>query len=108
MKPEPLPWAGYQKHRKGRLHLFCPACHRKMSNVPRGPMDPPSAVLSHTYCERCSEGCKESPELFFDEQGRPLCNFCGRQSCELAGGRQECDERLVNAHVKRIQSRAVR
>lgn len=98
-------YIGYAKLRPGRIHLFCPKCKRKLSNIPRNegghyPDDPAGAVLAHVWCERCSHGCKESEQIFFDARGRELCGFCGGR-CARAGGRGRCTERLVNESVAR-------
>ena len=34
--------------------------------------DPPKATLVHTFCERCGEGGKDSPEYFFTATGREV------------------------------------
>ena len=91
-------FVGYAPLRSGRIHLFCPACKRKMSNTPRHdhlPRDPPTAVLAHVLCERCSVGCKDSDQSFMDGRGRWLCSYCGRHSCERMAGIKRCDERLI-------------
>ena len=67
-----LPWAGFAPLRKGRIHVFCPRCHRKMSNAERGKYDPPRATLVHTLCERCGQGGKEAAEWFYDARGRAI------------------------------------
>jgi hypothetical protein len=86
-----LSYVGYAKLRPGRIHLFCPGCHRKMSNMPRDKYDPPKAVLCHVFCDSCSVGGKDSSQRFLDAAGRELCNFCGLRSCL----RSACDERLI-------------
>lgn len=66
-----LEYVGYAKLRPGRIHLLCPVCGRKMSNVERDQYDPPSAVLAHVHCERCSQGCKiEGAAGWLDARGR--------------------------------------
>ncbi len=67
-----LPWAGYRPLRPGRIHVWCPRCHRKLSNAPRGKYDPLRAVLVHTHCERCGQGGKECSETFLDAKGRAI------------------------------------
>ena len=67
-----MDYVGFAKLRKHRIHLFCPACGRKMSNMHRDTNDPPNAVLVHIYCLRCSEGCKESPVSFFSARGKRI------------------------------------
>ena len=65
-----LEYAGYHPHRKGMMHLYCPSCGLKRSNLPRAEYDPPTAVLAHVPCERCSEGCKvDGPSLYLDANG---------------------------------------
>jgi hypothetical protein len=91
-----LEYVGFAKLRPGRIHLFCPACKRKLSNMPRSttyPLDPPTAVLSHVYCD-CVQGAKDPPTYYLDAEGRFLCSYCGRHDCEDAGG-DECDESLI-------------
>jgi len=98
-----LPYAGYARFRPGRIHLFCPSCHRKVSNSPRnddpkiGPPDPPTAVLAVCLCDgACSNGTKDSDITFRDAYGRELCGYCGTHSCDKVGGRRRCSERLIN------------
>ena len=67
-----LPWAGFNKLRDGRIHVFCPRCHRKFSNSERGKLDPPRATLVVTHCPRCGQGGKESMEWFYDARGRKI------------------------------------
>lgn len=67
-----LEWAGFQKLRTGRIHVYCPHCGRKYSNSPRGEYDPPRAELVHTWCVRCGSGGKDSPETFFDKGGKQI------------------------------------
>ena len=67
-----MAYAGFNKLRLGRIHLYCPACGRKMSNMLRDEHDPKSAVLMHIFCLRCSEGCKETPSYFFNARGQQV------------------------------------
>lgn len=67
-------WAGFAPLQKGRLHLLCPNCGRKMSNTQRGEHDPPTAEIAHVWCERCSAGCKEDFAVFLDAHGREVSN----------------------------------
>lgn len=102
-EPKPLKileYVGFRKHRAGRIHVICPTCGRKQSNMPRcdeiTPKDPPTATLVGVWCERCSDGCKvEGPAFYRDAEGRELCQMCGRHDCELMGGRRRCDESLI-------------
>lgn len=72
MKKRSLPWAGYAPLRAGRIHTWCPRCHRKLSNAPRNNYDPPRAELVHTFCERCGAGGKDAPEWFLDGDGKEI------------------------------------
>jgi hypothetical protein len=65
-----LEWAGYQRLRPGRIHLFCKGCKRKLSNLPRQEGDPTRAELVQTWCPKCQEGCKDVPEYFLDRRGK--------------------------------------
>ena len=67
-----IPWAGFAKLRPNRIHVYCPHCGRKCSNAHRGEFDPPRATLVHTWCDRCGSGGKDSPETFFDGNGREI------------------------------------
>lgn len=99
-----LEYAGFRKHRAGRIHVICPACGRKQSNMPRCetvPRDPPTATLVGVYCERCSEGCKiEGPAFYRDAEGRLLCDFCGKTDCDKMDGSAPCDESLVYSEAR--------
>ncbi len=63
-------WAGFKTLRRGRIHVFCPKCKRRLSNMPRQDHDPKSSELVHCWCDRCSSGCKETPEYHFNNRGR--------------------------------------
>jgi hypothetical protein len=66
-----LEYAGFHRHRPGRIHLYCTGCGLKRSNVQRAEYDPPQAVLAHLPCERCSDGCKvDGPSLYLDANGK--------------------------------------
>lgn len=65
-------WAGYQKLRPGRIHMFCLKCHRKLSNMVRQEFDPPRAELVQSYCPKCGEGGKDAPEYFLDAEGKEI------------------------------------
>jgi hypothetical protein len=91
---KPLPWAGYQKLRPGRIHILCQRCGRKQSNAPLWETDPPQATLVRSLCDNCDSGCKDCGQEFFDDRGRRLCSFCGRWQCERAMGTLECTEEM--------------
>jgi len=67
---EHLEYIGYRKLRSGRIHIYCPHCGRKTSNVFRQEFDPPAAVLVHEACEKCSQGCKGCISDYLDADGR--------------------------------------
>lgn len=67
-----LEWAGFHRLRPGRIHVYCPHCGRKASNVERDEYDPPRAALVHMRCDRCGSGGKDSPETFFDAAGKEI------------------------------------
>lgn len=95
-----LEYVGFRKHRPGKIHVICPGCGRKQSNMPRVEEDPPTATLVGIHCERCSEGCKiDGPAFYRDAEGRELCSFCGLHDCDAFGGKRKCDERIVEAMV---------
>ena len=68
----PLEWAGFQKWRSGRIHIYCPRCRRRLSNAARTELDPPNAVLVHVWCEKCSQGCKTDLGSYFDGDGNVI------------------------------------
>lgn len=72
-----MEWAGFQKWRPGRIHIFCPKCHRRLSNATRTELDPPDAVLVHVWCEKCSQGCKTDLGSYFNKQGRVIRDEAG-------------------------------
>ena len=65
-----MSYVGYAKLRPGRIHLFCPKCERKMSNMPREPHDPKSAVLVHAVC--CASGSKDGPAVYLNARGQQV------------------------------------
>ena len=74
-----LPWAGFAPLRGNRIHVFCPGCGRRFANMERQKQDPPSAELVQCWCERCSAGCKDTPEYYYDRDGLRVwaCEECG-------------------------------
>jgi hypothetical protein len=71
-----LEYVGFNKHRPGKIHLYCVHCGQKMSNCPRTQYDPKRAVLAHIPCEECSNGCKvEGASLYLDANGKPVDPF---------------------------------
>lgn len=63
-------YIGYEKLKQGRIHLYCPGCGRKMSNVERADYDPVNAHLCHVYCDNCCVGCKGNEEQYLDKNGK--------------------------------------
>jgi hypothetical protein len=67
-----MEWLGYKPLRPGRIHLWCPECKRKMSNVERSEYDPPRAVMCHVLCDRCADrlGAKDASMDYLDAGGK--------------------------------------
>ena len=66
---------GFKKPKLGCIHLRCPRCGRKQSNVGRHPeYDHPTAFLLEIPCENCSMGCKIDGGHYYDRRGRRLSN----------------------------------
>lgn len=67
-----LGYVGFKPHRSGRLHLFCPRCKRKLSNMPRRHDDPLRAVLAQVLCPRCADevGAKDDSATYLDARGK--------------------------------------
>ena len=63
---------GFKKHRAGRIHVKCRQCGRKLSNMPRGEYDPPSAVLVETVCEKHDTGCGGPEEFYYGADGAEI------------------------------------
>lgn len=70
-----LPYLGFDVLRAGRIHLYCPGCGRRQSNMRRDIYDPPSAVVMHLHCDSCGQGCKDGAASYLDAHGR----FIGEQ-----------------------------
>jgi hypothetical protein len=68
---------GFHRLRAGKIHLQCPKCRRKMSNIDRCDHDPDTAVLVQIFCERCGAGGKDAESYYFDAQGRELDYMTG-------------------------------
>lgn len=69
-----ISFVGFTPHREGRIHLWCPACHRKLSNMPRAQHDPPRAVLAQVLCPRCADhlAAKDDSVNYLDARGKPV------------------------------------
>lgn len=65
-------WAGFHTIRPGRIHLYCPNCKRKMSNMRRAEWDPPKAEVVKTLCPKCCDllAAKDPPCNYLDARGR--------------------------------------
>jgi|GEM_PF-5404939 len=66
--------SGFRKLMPGHIHLRCPHCGRKQSNMRRGKYDPPKAMLAETLCERCcvSLGALEPGVEYYDAKGNSV------------------------------------
>jgi|HubBroStandDraft_4_1064222.scaffolds.fasta_scaffold532577_3 hypothetical protein len=69
-------WAqhGFKPLRAGRIHLYCPRCKRKMSNMARAEHDPTQAALLVVPCSKyeCSGGCKIEGGDYLDSHGKEI------------------------------------
>lgn len=83
-------WAGYQRLRPGKIHIYCSHCGRKFSNGYRNKYDPPRAELVQTWCDRCGIGGKECPETYLDGDGKQI----------------DWDE--IEAHIERVVAEETR
>lgn len=74
MKLSRLRRHGFSVLMKGKIHLRCPECGRKMSNVDREEFDPPDAFLAEILCGECADsvGAMEPTTLYFDRQGNEV------------------------------------
>lgn len=81
MKPRPdalaklLPSrvSGFHKAIPGRIHMRCPDCGRKQSNMTRHPeFDHPTAYMVELLCDKCGAGCKEDGGIYFTRNGREI------------------------------------
>jgi hypothetical protein len=66
--------AGFRVLKPGRIHMRCPECGRKQSNMTRADYDHPTAFMMELLCDRCDAGCFPTP-TYFDSRGRELSNF---------------------------------
>jgi hypothetical protein len=62
---------GFREQQTGKIHIRCPECGRKRSNVPRAFYDPEEAWLLETLCERC---CNKLASL---DPPTDYYNYCG-------------------------------
>ena len=67
-----IPYAGFAEHRPGKIHLWCPECKRKLSNMPRAEVDPPRAVLAQVLCPHCADrvGAKDDSARYLTARGK--------------------------------------
>ena len=63
---------GFHKTKKGKIHLRCPYCGRKTSNVDRQDYDPEKAFLVEIACDNCCQGCKDNPQYYYDKKGKEI------------------------------------
>ena len=65
--------SGFKPARPGRIHLRCPRCGRKQSNIPRhAEHDHPTAYLVELLCDKCGAGCKDETPVYYTRQGREI------------------------------------
>lgn len=67
--------SGYRKLKAGRIHLLCPTCGRKQSNMPREDYDPESAAIAEIQCPKCADGPyggKDAPTFYYDAHGKDV------------------------------------
>ncbi len=69
-----MEYAGFHPLRPGRIHLWCPECRRKLSNMPRTEIDPPRAALAQVLCPRCADllAVKDDSARYLDSRGREV------------------------------------
>lgn len=60
---------GFNKLYEGKIHMRCPSCGRKQSNMNRENDDPANAFLVEIYCDNCCQGCKDNSSTYFDKNG---------------------------------------
>ena len=67
-------YIGFKPLRSGCIHMWCPVCKRRFSNMPRTEHDPRRAVLLQLTCPRCPDmGAKDDYGVYLDARGR----YCG-------------------------------
>lgn len=95
---------GFNKLRPGRIHLRCPRCGRKQSNVERGEHDPESTFLIEVLCDKCGVGYKDECAYHFDAAGNQvhLCDDCLERDAQpnddyCAQCRAQLDEELADS-----------
>jgi hypothetical protein len=62
---------GFKPLQPGRIHLMCPKCGRKQSNMPRCEFDPQSAFLVSIECPKCNAG-DFGGAAYFDRDGNEV------------------------------------
>lgn len=65
---------GFNPIRPEKIHLHCPQCGRKQSNMPREDYDPPSAILAVILCPKCADACgaKDAGTDYYDAYGEQV------------------------------------
>lgn len=61
----------WPKLREGRIHMRCPSCGRKQSNMPRH-NDPAEAVTLVTDCPKCADIGSDANLRYLDANGNEL------------------------------------
>lgn len=72
--------SGFRPLRSGRIHLRCPKCGRKQSNMARYDCDPADAALAEVHCPKCASGSKDPGTQYFDASGREVEQIENEQS----------------------------
>jgi hypothetical protein len=68
---------GFKPLKNHCIHLRCPRCGRKQSNVSRECLDPDAAVLVETLCPKCSQGTKDPGMEYYRANGTTIKAFIG-------------------------------
>jgi hypothetical protein len=65
--------SGFHKARPGKIHMRCPKCGRKQSNMDRSAEhDHPTAYLMELLCDACGMGCKDDAPTYYTRQNRVI------------------------------------
>ena len=65
--------SGFKPARPGRIHMRCPTCGRKQSNMLRHPEhDHPTAYMVEIECDNCGQGNKGDCPTYYTRNGREI------------------------------------
>ena len=62
---------GFKPLKPGKIHLLCPKCGRKQSNMDRADYDSANAVLLEVGCPKCDNGDFEQLS-YYDSKGNEV------------------------------------